>query len=68
MVVLSGRASEFLRLFPLRSRILPGAPLNGRITRRITQPWIEPADEKERETVKKIKEQIERSIAKSKKG
>ena len=46
----------------------PEPPLSGRITRRITQPWIEPADEKENETVKKIKEQIERSIAKGKKG
>jgi hypothetical protein len=46
----------------------PEPPLSGRITRRITQPWIEPADEKESETVKKIKEQIERSIAKGKKG
>lgn len=44
------------------------APLSGRITWRVTQPWAEPVDEKERETMKKIKEQIEQSLARSKKG
>lgn len=46
----------------------PEPPLSGRITWRVTQPWAEPGDEKEREALKKIKEQIERSIARSKKG
>ena len=45
----------------------PEPPLSGRITWRVTQPWAEPGDEKEREALKKIKEQIERSIARSKK-
>jgi tetrahydromethanopterin S-methyltransferase subunit A len=44
------------------------APLSGRITWRVTQPCAEPVDEKERETMKKIKEQIEQSLARSKKG
>jgi tetrahydromethanopterin S-methyltransferase subunit A len=46
----------------------PEPPLSGRITWRVTQPWAEPGDEKEREALKKIKEQIERSMARSKKG
>ena len=45
----------------------PEPPLRGRITWRVAQPWAEQEDEKERETLKKIKEQIERSIARSKK-
>jgi tetrahydromethanopterin S-methyltransferase subunit A len=45
----------------------PEPPLSGRITWRVTQPWAEPGDEKERDALKKIKEQIERSIARSKK-
>ena len=46
----------------------PEPPLSGRITWRVTQPWAEPGDEREREALKKIKEQIERSMARSKKG
>jgi tetrahydromethanopterin S-methyltransferase subunit A len=46
----------------------PEPPLSGRITWRVTQPWAEPGDEKEREALKRIKEQIERSIARSKRG
>jgi tetrahydromethanopterin S-methyltransferase subunit A len=46
----------------------PEPPLSGRITWRVTQPWAEPGDEKEREALKRIKEQIERSMARSKKG
>jgi tetrahydromethanopterin S-methyltransferase subunit A len=46
----------------------PEPPLSGRITWRVTEPWAEPGDEKEREALKRIKEQIERSMARSKKG
>jgi hypothetical protein len=46
----------------------PEPPLSGRITWRVTEPWAEPGDEKERETLRRIKEQIERSMARSKKG
>ena len=46
----------------------PETPLSGRITWRVTEPWAEPGDEKEREALKRIKEQIERSMARSKKG
>ena len=46
----------------------PEPSLSGRITWRVTQPWAEPRDEKELEALRRIKEQIERSIARSKKG
>lgn len=38
----------------------PELPLSGRITWRITQPWAEPSDEKEREALRKLKELMER--------
>jgi tetrahydromethanopterin S-methyltransferase subunit A len=38
----------------------PEAPLNGRITWRVNQPWAEPTNDKERDAVKKAKEMIER--------
>ena len=37
----------------------PEPPLSGKITHRITQPWSEPDNDKEREAVKKAKELIE---------
>jgi len=33
----------------------PEPPLSGKITRRVTQPWTEPEDEKEREAVEKMR-------------
>jgi tetrahydromethanopterin S-methyltransferase subunit A len=36
----------------------PEPPLSGRITWRVTQPWAEPADEKEREAKRKAQELI----------
>jgi len=44
----------------------PEPPLSGKITMRVTQPWIEPPDEKEREAVRKAKELMERLKKKSK--
>jgi tetrahydromethanopterin S-methyltransferase subunit A len=44
----------------------PEPPLSGKITMRVTQPWVEQLDEKEREAVRKAKELIERLKAKSK--
>ena len=38
----------------------PKSPLSGKITMRVTQPWIDPHDEKEREAVEKAKALIER--------
>ena len=38
----------------------PEPPLSGRITMRVTQPWVEQPNEKEAEAVKKAKELIER--------
>ncbi|MGQ9617191.1 MAG: tetrahydromethanopterin S-methyltransferase subunit A [Spirochaetota bacterium] len=42
----------------------PGAyqkqPLSGKITQRVTRPWAEPDDEKEREAVKRMHEMINR--------
>ncbi len=41
----------------------PGAysepPLSGKITWRVTQPWAEPEDEKDREALEKVKKQME---------
>ena len=37
----------------------PETPLSGKITHRITQPWAEPADDQEREAVRKAKELME---------
>jgi len=39
-------------------------PLSGKITWRVTQPWVEPLDEKESEALKKAKELMERLRAK----
>jgi tetrahydromethanopterin S-methyltransferase subunit A len=39
-------------------------PLGGKITWRVTQPWVEPLDEKESEALKKAKELMERLRAK----
>ena len=44
----------------------PEPPLSGKITWRVTQPWVEPPDEKELEAVKKAKELIEQLKTKSK--
>ena len=46
---------------------IPEPPLSGKITMRVTQPWVEPPNEKEAEAVKKAKELIERLKARSKK-
>jgi tetrahydromethanopterin S-methyltransferase subunit A len=37
----------------------PEPPLSGRITWRVTQPWAEPENEKEREALEKVKKQME---------
>jgi len=44
----------------------PEPPLSGKITMRVTQPWVDPPDEKELEAVRKAKELMERLRAKSK--
>ena len=50
----------------------PGAysetPLSGKLTRRITQPWTEILDDKEREAKRKAQELIEKLKARSKKN
>ena len=43
-----------------------GSPLSGKITMRVTQPWLELPDDKERDAIKKAKELIARLKAKSK--
>ena len=45
---------------------LPELPLSGKITMRVTQPWIVPPDDKEQEAVKKAKELMAMLKAKSK--
>ena len=45
----------------------PDPPLSGKITMRVTQPWIDPPDEKEADAVKKAKEMIERLKARAQK-
>jgi tetrahydromethanopterin S-methyltransferase subunit A len=45
----------------------PEPPLSGKITMRVTQPWVVQPDEKELEAVRKAKELMERLRAKSKK-
>ncbi len=44
----------------------PASPLGGKITMRVTQPWLELPDEKEQDAIKKAKELIARLQAKSK--
>jgi tetrahydromethanopterin S-methyltransferase subunit A len=44
----------------------PEPPLSGKITMRVTQPWVVQPDEKELEAVRKAKELMERLRAKSK--
>ncbi len=44
----------------------PEPSLSGKITWRVTQPWVEPPEEKELEAVKKYKELMERLEARSK--
>jgi tetrahydromethanopterin S-methyltransferase subunit A len=46
----------------------PEPPLSGRITWRVSQPWAEPADEKEREALRKAQELVERLRARRKKN
>jgi tetrahydromethanopterin S-methyltransferase subunit A len=38
----------------------PQAPLSGKVTQRVMQPWTLPADEKEQEAVRKMKEMVEK--------
>ncbi len=45
----------------------PEPPLSGKLTRRITEPWAEVLDDKEREAKKRAQELIERLKARSKK-
>jgi tetrahydromethanopterin S-methyltransferase subunit A len=45
----------------------PEPPLSGRITWRVTQPWAEPLEDKEREALKKAKELMELLKARIKK-
>ncbi len=45
---------------------LPVSPLSGKLTMRVTQPWIEPPDDKEQEAVKKAKALMAMLKAKSK--
>ena len=45
----------------------PDPPLSGKITMRVTQPWIDPPDEKEADAVMKAKEMIEKLKARSQK-
>lgn len=46
----------------------PDPPLSGRITWRVTQPWAEPKDEKERHALQKAKELVEQLRARRKQG
>ena len=45
----------------------PEPPLSGRITWRVTQPWAEPADEQERQTLSRAQALLERLRAGAKK-
>jgi tetrahydromethanopterin S-methyltransferase subunit A len=45
----------------------PEAPLSGKITWRVTEPWAEVLDEKEREAKKRAQELMERLRARTKK-
>ena len=45
----------------------PKPPLSGKITMRVTQPWVDPPSEKEADAVKKAKELIEKLKARSQK-
>ena len=45
----------------------PEPPLSGKITMRVTQPWVEQPNEKEQDAVRKAKEMIEQLKARSKK-
>jgi tetrahydromethanopterin S-methyltransferase subunit A len=51
---------EFHRYSLYDPGAFPEPPLSGRITWRVTQPWAEPLDEKEREAKKKARELIEK--------
>lgn len=44
----------------------PEQPLSGKITMKVTNPWIEPPDEKERDAIKRAKALIEQLKASSK--
>ncbi|RPJ52509.1 MAG: hypothetical protein EHJ95_03945 [Methanobacteriota archaeon] len=57
---------EFLGYSLYDSGAYPDPPLSGRITWRVTQPWVEPLDEKERVANQKVLDLIERLKAKSK--
>jgi tetrahydromethanopterin S-methyltransferase subunit A len=46
----------------------PEAPLSGRITWRVTQPWAEPASEQERKAKDRVREMIERIKARGRKA
>jgi tetrahydromethanopterin S-methyltransferase subunit A len=42
----------------------PDSPLSGRITWRVTQPWAEPADERERKALERVRQMVETLRAK----
>jgi tetrahydromethanopterin S-methyltransferase subunit A len=46
----------------------PEAPLSGKLTWRVTEPWAEVLDEKEREAKKRAQELMERLRTRTKKG
>jgi len=46
----------------------PQPPLSGNITMKVTNPWVEPPDEKERDAVERAKALIEQLKARSKSG
>lgn len=45
---------------------LPESPLSGKITMRVTQPWLAPPNDKEQEAIKRAKELMAMLKAKSK--
>jgi tetrahydromethanopterin S-methyltransferase subunit A len=54
------RPTEFLGRRVHDVGAFPEAPLSGKITQRVMQPWTLPADEKEQAAVRKMKEMVER--------
>jgi hypothetical protein len=45
----------------------PAKPLSGKITMKVTNPWIEPADEKERDAIERAKALMAKLKERSKK-
>ena len=59
-------AVEFKGLSLFDPGAFPEPPLSGRITMRITNPWVKPPDEKERDAVERAKALMEQLKARSK--